>query len=253
MKRKRLLSILLAVVAMAVCCAQGVCAVGAADVRLTCSGGWQQVEIRWAVPEKDAFFGLLDAGGAHYDWSVRKVLDDGSLAPVPMTEPCGVFVRELRQEGVLVLSLKATPEAQYGQFEVRLRVDGAESAPVYVWLLDDSALRDSLAQARPLAANPNKRYDQDYISSLRAAIAAAEALYTATAVTPAEIGARVAALQALAQAPRLSLTGSGFLNKLAPGWWKFTDFVTAPLRLLQNRWNNLFTVVEQVLAAAVTF
>jgi len=210
---------------------------GAAGFPLAQSGTWQQMEFRChAETPRD------------YEWRVQILSPGGDWFPVPPGAQ-SVLTQELPAEGVLALVLKAP-----GLFRVSLVLDGAESEVYQAQLLDDRPLQKAMTVARALASNPNKRYDADYVARLKQAIAAAEAFYTQpTGVTGAAMSARTADLQALAANPVLVKTGSALLNRLAPGWWKFVDSITAPFRWLQDypTWGSFFTLFAEGLRAMV--
>ena len=207
---------------------------GAAGFPLVRSGSWQQMEFRCRA----------DTSQGH-EWHVQ-IFTRGEWADVPAG---ALLTQELPAEGVLALVLKAP-----GRYRVSLSLGGAESEIYEAQLLDDTALQAALASARARAANPNKRYDADYVARLQQAIAAAEALYTQPAgVTGEAMSARTADLLALADNPVWARGGSALLSRLAPGWWKFVDAVTAPFRRLQDyyTWGGFFTLLAEGLRAMV--
>jgi hypothetical protein len=65
--------------------------------------------------------------------------------------------------------------------------------------------------------------------------------------------AKTAGLRALAGSPVLARSSSALLNRLAPGWWKFVDAVTAPFHWLQDfpTWGSFFTLLAEGLRAMV--
>ena len=210
---------------------------GAAGFSLARSGSWQQVEFRCQADTSQ-----------EYEWRVEILSPGGDWYPVPPDVP-GVLTQELPAEGVLALVIKSP-----GLFRVSLVLGGAQSEVYQVQLLDDNALQAALASARVLAANPNNRYDAGYVARLKQAIAAAEALYTQPAgVTREAMETKTADLCALAGSPVLARSNSTLVNRLAPGWWKFVDAVTAPFRWLQQfpTWGSFFTLLAEGLRAMV--
>ena len=208
---------------------------GAAGLSLERSGSWQQMEFRCRAADWPPA----------YEWRVRVLSPSGEWVPAQ-----DALAQELPAEGVLALVLKAP-----GRYLVSLVLGGVESEAYEALLLDDDALQEALAAARALAANPNNRYDAGYVARLKQAIAAAESLYTQPAgVTLEGLNARAAALRSLAASPVLAQSDSALLNRLAPGWWKFVDTVTAPFRWLQDypRWGGLFTLLAEGLRAMVS-
>jgi hypothetical protein len=264
MKLKRMIGVLLAMLVLAsgaVLGARAAWAPGEA-VTLAQSGGWQAAEVRWIVTgDKDEFFAENDAGTSNYYWTVEKIADNGTdddtddtRTMVPLEERRGVYLKELRKDGSVSLTLKAEPEKLYGQFLVSLSVNGSQSKPVVVWLLDDSDLQAAIKAAKTVAANPNDRYSADYIAALNQAIANANALYGQSDVRPGDISAAEEALRKLTAVPVLALTDNDFINNLVPGWWGFVDFISAPFLWLQNaRWSNFFTILAQTFGTLFTF
>jgi len=234
MRIRRILGALLSAALLAVLLAPGVGA--ATGFPLAQSGSWQQMEFRCQVDTPQ-----------EYTWRVQ-MLSGGAWAALAPGAP-GVFAQELPAEGVLALVLKAP-----GRYRVSLVLDGAESAVYEALLLDDATLQAALASARALASNPNKRYDEAYVARLKQAIAAAEALYTQPAgVTREVMDARTVGLRALAENPVLAKSSFALFNRLAPGWWKFVDTITAPLRWLREypSWGSFFTLLAEGLRAMV--
>ena len=234
MRLKRILGTLLPVVLLLALLAPGA---GAAGFPLARSGSWQQVEFRCQADTSQ-----------EYEWCVEILSPGGEWYAVPQGVP-GVLTQELPAEGVLALVIK-TP----GLFRVSLVLGGTVSEVYEAQLLDDSTLQSALVSARALAANPNSRYDAGYIVRLKQAIAAAEALYTQPAgVTRDTMDAKAATLQALADSPVYERSSSALVNRLAPGWWKFVDAVTAPFRWLQDfpTWGSFFTLLAEGLRAMV--
>jgi len=238
-KCRRILGVLL-VIAMLAAFAPGVAAAWGPPptIELTQSGSWQQMEFRWTVPgDAQAFFAGVDDGTITYEWNVRRISQNFNLT---MFMPL-----ELRQEGILVMSVRAN-----GTLQVSLTVNGLTSEPTQVWLLsDDYELQAVLTQANQVLQNA-RRYCADYIAQLQAAVAAAQSLYaTNETVTQEDISARVAQLDALVSAPQLAMTDSGFFNRFIPSWWRVVDAATAPLRRLQTRSGAYFSVIGQIFAA----
>jgi len=234
MRLRRILGTLLPVALLLALLAPGA---GAAAFPLARSGSWQQVEFRCEADTSQT-----------YEWRVEILSPGGDWYPVPPGVP-GILTQDLPEEGVLALVIK-TP----GTFRVRLVLGGAESEVYEAQLLDDTALQTALTSARALAANPNGRYDAGYIARLKQAIAAAEAIYTQPAgVTREGMDVRTADLRALAGSPVFARSNSGLVNRLAPGWWKFVDAVTAPFRSLQDfpTWGSFFTLLADGLRAMV--
>jgi len=235
MRTRRILAALLAAALLAVLFAP--CAGAAAGFPLAQSGSWQQMEFRCrADTSKD------------YEWRVQILSPGGDWFDVPPSAP-GVLTQELPAEGVLALVLKAP-----GRYRVSLVLNGEESAVYAALLLDDNALQAALASARMLASNPNKRYDEGYVTRLKQAIAAAEALYTQpTGVTREAMDAKTAGLRALADNPVLSKSNFALFNRLAPSWWKLVDTITRPLRWLREypTWGSFFTLLAEGLRAMV--
>ena len=189
---------------------------GAAGFPLARSGSWQQMEFRRSADTSQ-----------DYEWHVQRLSPCGEWLDVPAN---ALLTQEFAAEGVLALVLKAP-----GRYRVSLSLGGAESEVYEAQLLDDTALQAALASARALAANPNKRYDAEYVARLQQAIAAAEALYTQPAgVTGEAMSTKTADLLALADDPVWARGGSALANRFVPGWWKFVDAVTAPFRRLQD-------------------
>jgi len=234
MNLKRVLCAALATVLLAIVAAP--IAFATEEVSIVQTGSWQQVEFRWAGDADE------------FNWQVYRVEDD-ALVPVPLHES---FATQLAQNGLLVLSLRAT-EPLFGRFKVSLIVDGIVSAPRFVWLLRDGELQAALAQARYVAQNPNGRYCAEYIVQLQAAIAAAQALYAADEVTPTAIAAQVALLNSLSASPELSMTNNGFFNRFVPSWWRAVDIVATPFRWLQTRTESAFPMVRQIFTAMFEF
>ena len=235
MRLKRILGMLLPVALLLALLAPGA---GATAFPLARSGSWQQVEFRCQADTSQA-----------YEWRVEILSPGGDWYAVPPGVP-GVLTQELPAQGVLALVIK-TP----GHFRVSLALGRALSEVYEVQLLDDSALQAALVSARALAANPNNRYDSLYILRLKQAIAAAEAPYAhPEGVTREAMDAKTAALQALVDNPVLERSNSALVNRLAPGWWKFVDAVTAPFRWLQDfpTWGSFFTLLAEGLRAMVT-
>ena len=256
MKVKRIMAVLLAAALLALFGVQGV---GAASQppSIERSGSWQQAEFRWQMPE--------NAQDLDYRWEILRLTNPAAPEEdqiwsnvqtyhhVPGKSQhiiSGAIVREI--DGTSFLSMGPSYLIQ-GYFHVRLIVGDEIAAEDYVWLADDSALQHALDEAKRLTAR-SRRYTKEYIAKLQGAIADAQALYAADwQVTPDDIAARTTALVALMAQPELSMTGSDFLNRLVPGWWKFVDFATAPLRWLQARADLLWPMFEQVVAAVFTF
>ena len=235
MRIGRIFGALLAAALLLVLLAPGVGA--AAGFPLAQSGSWQQMEFRCQADTAQ-----------EYEWHVQMLSPGGEWAVLSPGAP-GVFTQELPAEGVLALVLKAP-----GRYRVSLVLDGGESAVYEALLLDDAALQAALASARALASNPNKRYDEGYVARLKQAIAAAEALYTQPAgVTRETMDARTAGLRALAGNPVLAKSSFALFNRLAPGWWKLVDTITAPLRWLREypSWGSFFTLLAEGLRAMV--
>lgn len=224
---------------------------------LEARGGWQQTELRW-IPEgvASAFFAAVDDDAIDYVWTVQQVSNPGEspevLTAVAAENP-GVTAKELRAEGALVLTLKATANTLEGRFKISLSLDGAESQPIYIWLMDDSALQTALHQARELLANPGKRYAAAYIASLQTAADKADALYLNAQATPTDINASVAEINALVSSPALALTKYEFVNNLIPGWWKLVDLVTSPFQRLQVRFQSFLQSIGQLIVVTFTF
>ena len=241
MKLKHVLSVLLAAVLFAGFAVQSAFAAWEPPtaIEITQSGSWQQMEFRWNVPgDAAAFFAGVDNGTIAYEWNVNRVSDNFNLT---MLVPS-----ELRQEGVLVVNVRAG-----GILQVSLIVNGQASAPIQAQLFEDFALQYLLTQANRLAQNPSRRYCADYITRLREAITAAQALYVMDVeeITQELLNARIEQLLSLVEAPELALTSSGLLNRFIPGWWRIVDVVTAPFLWLQDRAEVLFAMIGQIFTA----
>jgi len=234
MRLRRIFGALLPVALLLALLAPGA---GATAFPLARSGSWQQMEFRCEADTSQA-----------YEWRVEILSPGGDWYAVP-PGVSGVLTQELPAEGVLALVIK-TP----GRYRVSLVLDGAQSEAYEVQLLDDSLLQVALASARALVSNPNSRYDAGYVVRLKQAIAAAEALYTQPAgVTRETMDTKTADLRALADSPVFARSNSALVNRLAPGWWKFVDAVTAPFRSLQDfpTWGSFFTLLAEGLRAMV--
>ena len=207
---------------------------GAAGFPLERSGSWRQAEFRCRTAQPPV----------SCEWRVLILAPGGEWVQAQ-----DFLTQELPAQNMLALVLKAP-----GEYRVSLVLDGAQSETYEALLLDDSALQAALPPARALAANPNKRYDAAYIAQLKLAIAAAEALYTQPAqAARAAMETKTADLEGLAASPVLARSSFAFLNRLAPGWWKFVDTVTAPLHWLQSypNWGSFFTLLGEGLRAMV--
>jgi len=210
---------------------------GAAGFPLARSGSWQQMEFR-----------CLTEPSQEYEWRLQILSPGGDWYAVPQGVP-GVFAQELPAQGALALVIKNP-----GRYRVSLVLDGVESEAYEAQVLDDTALQAALTSGRALAANSNSRYDAGYVAQMKQAIAAAEALYTQpVGITREVMDAKTAGLQALAGNPVLARSNFALFNRLAPGWWKFVDTVTAPFRWLRDypTWGSFFTLLAEGLRAMV--
>ena len=244
MKLKRVLSAVLALALLAAFGMQGAAAWEAPPaIALSQSGSWQQAEFRWAVPgDAAAFFAGVDDGTVTYQWNIAWLQPGASL----------FAVNELRQEGLIVLSMLPSHARGLSSYQVSLTVNGQSSEWFDLWLFGDMELQELLAQANRLAQNPNRRYCAEYIAQLQTAIAAAQALYTTDDITPEQFAAQLEQLRALVAAPELALTSNNFVNRFIPSWWRFVDFVATPFRWLQDRAGFVFSMLGQIFTAMLS-
>ncbi|MDR1928139.1 MAG: hypothetical protein LBQ33_05820 [Oscillospiraceae bacterium] len=213
------------------------------------SADWEYKEISWTLPAE------VEPAALRYDWLVKTA---GGIT-VPITERNGLAAQVDSTANALVLIVQPGAIRNFGQLTVTLTVNSILSAPVSFWLLDDDALAAKAEEVQALAANPNGRYSDAYVTLLKDALKDVDALYANEVATPALIEAQIAALDAAIAQVSYRLTGLAALDDLVadivPGFWSFVDTIAAPFRWLQDvpDWSVIGALIKNTLIAMFSF